>query len=69
MDGGAAFRRELPSILLLPVAQRKLDSSSLTLTPPQNNEAEMCALGAMMLSEAKLEILASSLEAEDFYVP
>ncbi|MEQ1479339.1 DnaB-like helicase N-terminal domain-containing protein, partial [Salmonella enterica] len=36
---------------------------------PQNNEAEMCALGAMMLSEAKLEILASSLEAEDFYVP
>jgi replicative DNA helicase len=51
------------------VAQRKLDTSSLSLTPPQNNEAEMCALGAMMLSEAKLEILASSLEAEDFYVP
>lgn len=39
------------------------------LVPPHNIEAEMGALGAMLLSERAAEELASTLDSSDFYSP
>ncbi len=40
-----------------------------SLVPPQNLEAEICTLGAMLLSEKACEEVFSILSAEDFYSP
>lgn len=41
----------------------------LKLIPPQNEEAEMSALGAMLISQLSAYEVVGSLKAEDFYTP
>mgnify|MGYP000912594730 CR=1 FL=1 len=48
------------------MAQRRLPED---FVPPQNIEAEMCALGSMILSERAAEELVTILSEEDLYVP
>jgi len=48
------------------MAQRRMPEDFI---PPQNIEAEMCALGSMILSDRAAEELVNILNDEDFYVP
>ncbi|MBX3111706.1 MAG: replicative DNA helicase [Fimbriimonadaceae bacterium] len=50
------------------MAQRRIDIVSEHV-PPQNNEAEMCTLGCMVMSERAAEEIRSMLTEDDFYVP
>ena len=37
--------------------------------PRQNNEAEMCVLGCMVLSERAADEIEAALKEADFYIP